>query len=134
MSAEMSFANVAHERDPNDYWLGVKVLSSGTLMNFGVGAVFYSTGKAKLTYMEGTGKYKHPLFDKQLPPVAQEKDHISFKVTVSGDDFAAKIGHRDQMIQRQLQLGKEAGYRPASGVCLIQAYQCRGILWSLSLA
>ncbi|MFH1719150.1 MAG: hypothetical protein ABIF19_17480 [Planctomycetota bacterium] len=132
VSSEMSFTNVDIGTNPNDYWIGIKLLSTGVLMNFGVGAVVYPNGKARITYTEGEkGLYKDPYFDEELPKIHPETDRVQFEAIVCKNEFNVRIQCNDKHVENRLDLGTDAKYRPTKGLCLLQAYRCRAVLWRL---
>lgn len=131
VSAEMSFTNVPIDTNLDGYWIGMKLLSTGVYMEFGVGAVVYPSGKARITYMESeNGPYKDPYFKEQLQEIHPDTDHIRFEAIVNKNEFHVKIHCNNKFVEERRDLAK---YRPTKGLCLLQAYRCRAVLWKLHI-
>jgi hypothetical protein len=114
-------------------WIGFKLLGNGVLMNHGVGAVVRSRGQIQVTYQESeNGPYRDPEIG-QIPRFNPERDLVTFWARVSAQVFSIRVTAGRRRVSHQLNLVRTAGYRPASGYCLVQAFRSRAILHSLRL-
>lgn len=134
LHCRMSFAYPDQIRDPSSVWVGFKLLGSGILMNFGVGAVVRGDGTAQVTYQESErGPYKDPFFKTRLTCLAYQRDIIAITAEINERTFTVKVQANDEELHESLDLVGVAKYRPTEGYCLLQAYRCRAILWNLEL-
>lgn len=133
LEAELQFADL-QPLHPDPPWIGFKLLGSGVLMNYGVGAVLRSNGIAQVTYQESErGRYRDPKIGR-LADFHPKTDKVSFSANIGAEVFSVRIRSGRRQISRRLNLVKTAGYRPSNGICLIQAYRCRAIIHHLELA
>lgn len=132
--AEMSFGERLPAADPGSGWIGFKLLGSGVLMNHGVGAVVRPNGAIQLTYQEGErGPYRDPTLPRPLARFNADQDRVRFEASVQRHLFSVRISTRRGEVRHRLDLVNKARYRPSAGVCLLQAYRCRGIIHRVSI-
>lgn len=132
LEAELQFEDL-QPLPPDPPWIGFKLLGSGVLMNYGVGAVLRSNGIAQITYQESErGPYRDPEIGR-FAGFNPGNNKISFSANVGAEVFSVRIRSGRREVSHRLNLVKTAGYRPSNGICLIQAYRCRAAIHRLSL-